>query len=127
MPPEHKQPVPEQGEASGVAWYRVIVEVALHDRFEPLTGLRQGIVHALVELRLDASKLGPYALADRLAPNCKPSQAVLPTDVGKAQEIERLRFPFSPTSPVLFGEPAEFDPARLIRVKFQSKLSQSLP
>jgi hypothetical protein len=127
MPPEHKQPVPEQGEASGVAWYRVVVEVALHDRFEPLAGLGQGIVHALAELRLDASQLGPYALADRLAPYCKPSQAVLPTDVGKAQEIERLRFPFSPTSPVLFGEPAEFDPARLIRVKFQSKLSQSLP
>ena len=84
-------------------------------------------MHSLAELRLDASKLGPYALADRLALNCKPSQAVLPTDVGKAQEIERLRFPFSPTSPVLFGEPAEFDPARLVRVKFQSNLSQSLP
>jgi hypothetical protein len=67
------------------------------------------------------------ALADRLAPNCKPPKVVLPTDVGKAQEIERLRFPFSPTSPVLFGEPAEFDPARLIRVKFQPKLSQSPP
>src|SRR5215475_5260591 len=127
MPPEHKQPVPEQGYASGVAWYRVVVEVALHDRFQPLTGLEQGIVHSLVELRLDALELGPHALADRLAPNCKPSQAVLPTDVSKAQEIERLRFPFSSTSPVLFGKPAEFDPARLIRVKFQSKLSQSLP
>ena len=97
--------------------------MTLHDRFQPLTGLGQGIVHSLAELRLDASKLGPYALADRLAPNCKPSQAVLPTDVGKAQEIERLGFPFSPTSPVLFGKPAEFDPARLIRVKFQSKLA----
>jgi hypothetical protein len=44
----------------------------------------------------------------------------------EAQKIERLRFPFSSTFPVLFGKPAEFDPARLIRVKFQSKLGQSL-
>ena len=101
--------------------------MALHDRFEPLTGLGQGIVHALAELRLDTSKLGPYALADRLAPNCKPSKAVLPTDVGKTQEIERLRLPFSSTFPVLFSKPAEFDPARLIRVQLQTKLSQSLP
>ena len=127
MPPEHKQPMPEQGEANGVAWYRVVVEVALHDRFQPLTGLRQGIVHSLTKLRFDALELGSHALADRLAPNCKPSQAVLPTDVGKTQEIERLRFPFSPTFPVLFGEPAELDPARLVRVELQSKHSQSLP
>ena len=99
----HQQPVPEQRQASGVAWYRVVVEVALHDRFEPLTGLGQGIVHTLVELRLNASKLSPHALSDRLPPYCKPAQAVLPTDVGEAQEIERLRFPFPPTFPVLFG------------------------
>ena len=84
-------------------------------------------MHSLVELRLDASKLSPHAFSDRLAPNCKPSQAILPTDVGEAQEIERLRFHFPPTFPVRFGKPAEFDPARLVRVKFQSKLSQSLP
>jgi hypothetical protein len=84
-------------------------------------------MHSLAELRLNASKLGPHALADRLAPNGKSSQAVLPTDVGKAQEIERLRFPFSPTSPVLFGKPAELDPARLIRVQLQSEHCQSLP
>jgi hypothetical protein len=78
--------------------------------------LGQGIVHSLAELRLDASKLGPHAFADRLAPYCKPSQAVLPTNVGKTEEIERFGFPFSPTFPVLFGISAELDPARLIRV-----------
>ena len=116
MPPVHKQPVPEHAQASRVAGHRVVVEVASHDRFEPLAGLGQGIMHSLAELRFDASELGPHALADRLAPNCKPSKAVLPTDVGKAQEIERLGFPFSSTFPVLFGESAELDPARLIRV-----------
>ena len=127
MPPVHKQPMPEHAKASRVTGHRVVVEVALHDRFEPLAGLGQGIVHSLAELRLDASKLGPHASADRLAPNCKPSKAVPPTDVGKAQELERLRFPFSPTFPVLFGKSAEFDPARLIRVQLQSEHCQSLP
>ena len=79
-------------------------------------------MHSLAELRLDASKLGPHALADRLAPNSKPPKAVLPTDVGKAQEIERLGFPFPPTFPVLFGISAELDPARLIRLQLQAKL-----
>jgi len=116
MPPVHKQPVSEHAQASRVTGHCVVVEVPSHDRFEPLTGLGQGIVHSLAELRLDASKFGPHALADRLAPNCKPSKAVLPTDVGKAQEIERLRFSFSPTFSVLFGVAPEFDPARLIRV-----------
>jgi hypothetical protein len=32
------------------------------------------------------------------------------------QEIERLGFPFASTFPVLFGKPAELDPARLIWV-----------
>jgi len=43
-----------------------------------------------------------------------------------AQEIERLRFPFSSAFPVLFGKPPEFDPARLIRMKFQPKLGEPL-
>ena len=57
--------MPEHAEASRVTGHRVVVEVALHDRFKPLAGLGQGIVHSLAELRLDASKLGPHALADR--------------------------------------------------------------
>src|SRR5215813_1484683 len=44
----------------------------------------------------------------------------------EAEKVERLWFPFSSTSPVFFGEPPELDPARLIRVKFQSKLAQTL-
>jgi len=34
----------------------------------------------------------------------------------EAQKVERLGFPFSSTFPVFSGKPAEFDPARLIRV-----------
>jgi hypothetical protein len=83
-------------------------------------------MHALAELLLEVPKLGPHALADRLTPHGESAQPVLPTDMLEAQEIERLGFPFSSTFPVLFSKPAEFNPARLIRVQFQSKLSNSL-
>jgi hypothetical protein len=52
---------------------------------------------------------------------------VLPADMLEAQEIERLGFPFSSTFPVLFGKPAELDPARLFWVEFQPKLPQTFP
>jgi len=78
-------------------------------------------MHAPAELLFEFSKLGSHALADRRASHGESSQAVLPTGMLEAQKIERFRFPFSSTFPVLFGKSPEFDPARLIRVKFQSK------
>ena len=83
-------------------------------------------MHVHAKLLLEFPKLGPHALADRRAAHGESPQPVLPTDRLEAQEIERLRFPFSSTFPVLFGKPAEFDPARLVRVKFQSELGQPL-
>src|ERR1700694_5995016 len=68
-PPERKHPIPKHAQTREVSWYRVVVEVALHDRLEPLSGLGHGIVHALAELLLNLSQLGSHALADRLAPH----------------------------------------------------------
>ena len=62
-------PDPETPQTREVSWYRVVVEVALHDRLEPLSGLGHGIVHALAELLLNLSQLGSHALADRGAPH----------------------------------------------------------
>ena len=70
----------------------------------------------LWSLLLKLLQLGSHALADRRSSHGKSPHPVLPTDMFEAQEVERLGFPFSPTFPVLFGEPPEFDPARLIRV-----------
>ena len=61
-PPEPKRAVPERREAFEVSWYCVVVEVTLHDRFEPFASSRHGIVHARVELLLDLSQLGPMRL-----------------------------------------------------------------
>ena len=68
-PPEREHPVPKHAQAREVPWYRVVVEVALHDRLEPLAGLAHRIVHPLAELLLNLSQLRPHAFANRLAPH----------------------------------------------------------
>lgn len=47
-----------------------------------------------------------------------------PTDVGEAQEVERLRRAVAPLHTALFGVPTEFDQPRFLRVQFQAKLGK---
>ena len=68
-PPESKHPIAKHAQTLEVSRYRVVVEVALDDRMEPLSGLGHGIVHALMELLLNLSQLGSHALADCRAPH----------------------------------------------------------
>src|ERR1700732_134029 len=49
-PPEREHPIPKHAQAREVAGDRIVVEVALHDRLEPLAGLAHGMVHPLTEL-----------------------------------------------------------------------------
>ena len=72
MPPMPYHSFPEYAETVQVPRYRIVVEVALHDRFEPLAGLAHRIVHTLTELLLKVPQLRPHAFADRLAPHRKP-------------------------------------------------------
>jgi hypothetical protein len=60
-PPEREHPIPKHAQTHEVPWYRVVVEVALHDRLEPLAALAHGIVHPLTELLLNFSQLRPHA------------------------------------------------------------------
>ena len=71
-PPEPSHPLAKYSEAVGISWYRVIVEVTLHDRLEPLPGFGHRLVHALTELLLNVPQLRHHAFADRLAPHRKP-------------------------------------------------------
>ena len=52
-PPEPSHPLAKYSQTVGVSRNRVIVEVALHHRLEPLSGLLRGIVHSLSELMLN--------------------------------------------------------------------------
>ena len=116
MPPMPHHSFPEYAETVKVPRYRIVVEVALHDRFEPLAGLAHRIVHTLTEWLLNLPQLRPHAFADRLAPHREPPYPILPADVREAEKIKRVGLPFSSTFPVLFSKSAELDPARLIWV-----------
>src|SRR5271169_2275849 len=125
--PQPGQPVPEGPQTVEVSWYRVIVEVALHDRPEPLGRVRHWIVPTPPELLLDFLQLPPQALADRLPLHGKLPPPVLPADMREAQKVERLGLTFSSAFPVQFGKRPELDPARFIGMEFQPKLPQPFP
>ena len=71
-PPPSDDPTPEYAETVEVPRYRIVVEVSLHNRLEPLAGLAHGIVHTLTELLLNVPQLRSHAFADRLTPHRKP-------------------------------------------------------
>ena len=110
-----------------IARYRVVVEVTLHHRLEPLSGLLNRIMRAVQELLLDFLKLGSHPLADRLSLHHKVPVPFLPADMREAEKVECLGFSFSSPFPVAFGKLPELNPARLIWVQFQPKLSQPFP
>ena len=70
-PPLPDEPFPEYAETVEISRYRIVVEVSLHNRLEPLAGLTYGIVHTRTELLLDVPQLRHHAFADRLAPHRK--------------------------------------------------------
>jgi hypothetical protein len=72
-PPESKHPIAEHAQTREVSWYRVVVEVALDDRLEPLSGLGTGSCMRSLQARThnkDASRERPSAPN----PNDNPSE-----------------------------------------------------
>jgi len=125
--PPARQPIPKGWQAVEVPRYRRIVEVALHDRPQPLSRARGRIVPTLPKLRLEFLPLLPQSPTDRRALHGKVPPPVLPADMREAQKVERLRLAFSASFPAEFGVPPELDPARFVRMQFQSKLPQPFP
>jgi hypothetical protein len=81
LSPQPSDPKAEHVESIRVARYRVVVEVALYDRLEPLPGCRHRYVHALLEFLFNFCQLAPHPLAYRVALHRKVSVPVLPADV----------------------------------------------
>ena len=67
LPPKPSYPIAKYAEAFRVPRYRVVVEVALHDRSQPPPCKRHWLMHALAELLFDFFQLGPHPLANRFA------------------------------------------------------------
>ena len=68
-PPQCQQSLSEHLKAVEVSRYRIVVEVSLHDRSEPLPRFSYGIMHASMKLLL---KLRQFAISQRSCSCCLP-------------------------------------------------------
>ena len=123
-PPESSHPFPKDTQTIEISRHRVVVEVASHDRLEPLPRLRHRVVHARTKLLLKLLQSRPHTLAARFALYGEVPLPGRPADVRETQKVERLGLTFPSSFPALFGIPSELDPARLVGVEFQTKLLQ---
>jgi hypothetical protein len=81
---------------------------------------------ASLERDVDLGQLGPHALRDGDAPQPELPVPPLPTDVGEAEEGERLRLPVAPGFAVAGGKASELDEPRLVGVQLQPEPRKSL-
>jgi hypothetical protein len=125
--PEPPDLEPKSPQRRCVHGHPVIPEVATHDRLQPLTLFGNGGVHAPPKLGFHLVQLRLQPFANRLPQHRKPSIApFLRADMRKAQEIERLRFPFSTPLPIFDRIRTELQKSRLLGMQLQVELPHSL-
>jgi hypothetical protein len=91
FPPHLSNPKSEYPQTVGVPRNRVVVEIALHNRLEPLSGLHNRIVRAVAKLLLDFLKLGSHPFADRLALHHKGPVPFFPAYMREAVALRSNR------------------------------------
>src|SRR3954454_21319628 len=79
-----------------------------------------------MQLPLNGTELGYHSLLRRVTPDDERAILAFPTEVGKAEEGECFRLPFSPLFPVLGGKAPQLDQPRLFCIDFQNELRQPL-
>src|ERR1035438_4885005 len=90
---------PERPQSMLVARYGVILEIPPHHRLQPLQGVRDGLVHALSQLRLDFFQLGRHALPDGLSLDHEEARLLArPTDVRLSRPAEFRHRPLAEPS-----------------------------
>src|SRR5213594_1994068 len=110
-----------------VRGHSVVSKVSTHHRLQPLALFGDGFVHALPKLGFYRVQLRLQALADRLPQHRKPSiTPLLYADMGKAEEAERLWFPFSTPLSAVDRIGTEFQKSRLLGMQLQVELPHSL-
>src|SRR5664279_5390002 len=127
--PKRLKPVPPDLVTEGrgrvdVAWHGVVVQVTPQYPRQPASLLGNGPVSAPPKLNLQLLQLCSHPLLDGDAPEPETSVSGLPTQVGKAQKVERLRFPEPALSTVLRRETAELDQSGLVRMQLQIELRE---
>jgi hypothetical protein len=125
-PPEPDGPSLEGAESIHITRHCVVVEVALHDRPQPLTCPCDGLVPALAQLLVQRIQLGHHSLASGLASDDKVAGLPVPfADMREAQKVGRFRLAFSAPPPVCVGVWSKLDQTRVVRVDFQAELLES--
>ena len=82
----------------------MVVEVALHNRPQPLTCLRNGLVPAVAQLLMQRFQLGHHPLASGLASDAEVASLLVPlADVREAQKVECFRLAFASLRPIRGG------------------------
>ena len=80
---------------------------------------------SLLQPLLNLLQLRHHPFASRLPPEGKIALPVPAAGMRKAQEVERLRLPFSLPLPGAFGPATELDQLCLVRVQFQPEFCQA--
>ena len=84
VPPVTTDSFPIYLQAVEISWHRVIVEVAAHDRLEPLPRVHHRVMHPYPQSLFDFQQLGSHALHHGFPFHGKVALPILSTDVGKA-------------------------------------------
>src|SRR6516162_1627111 len=117
---------PEATQRRCVHGHAVVTVVSTHHRRQPFALFGGGFMHALLKLGFHRVQLRLQPLAYRLPQHRKHSIApLLHADVRKAQEVERLRFPFSTPLSVLDRKRTELQKSGLLGMQFQVELLHS--
>src|SRR5206468_6066662 len=118
--PQSRQRRVERCEARAVSRYAVVPRVAQDDRAQIRALLRNRFVQTTPQLGIHLAQLRLPPPSHRLPQHRKPSLPRLAAHRREAEEIEGLRFPVTPPSPVAVGEPTDFDEARFVGMQRQS-------
>src|SRR6266851_1798992 len=125
--PEPARVEPKQVERRSVHGHPVVADVSLDHRAQPLTDLRDGVVHASPEFGGDLTQLSLQPRTNRLPQHRKPSVAsLLPADVREAEEVESFGLPLTASRSVLSRAGAELQEPGLLGMQLQSELPNTL-
>ena len=116
--PEPPHLKPKQMQRRAVHGHTVIADVPTNDLAQPLTHLRNRVMHAAAQLGFDLVELCLQPLTHRLPQHREaPVTALLRTDVREAQKVERLRFTQPGALAALGRVGSERQPSRFLRVQ----------
>jgi hypothetical protein len=90
--PEGLHVVAKSAEAPEVGRHGVVREVATHHLRQPLTLLRDRLVHPPPQFRFKGFQLGPHPIPSALPLELEEASTTAAADVREAQKVERLRF-----------------------------------